>query len=323
MSGTSFELTKSLVAEALSAWLGAAPTVLGIELLDRSDHMLGADITYGEEEKRVILKIAPDPHDLQIGAEFARIQFMREATQFPLPQGHYCDLSGTVIPHSYAIYSRLEGVRLIEAPTLSPGAREGLDRQMGRAVALLHKYRAPRFGSIGEALPPDAQDAPEATEWWLWFQQLTLQRLEAARATQLLDEQTLERAKILARHFRTIFATRTKPTLIHGNIWNGSIVVDVDDHGAAQLSGFIDPVGIFAHPEMELANLDLWQTVGPAFFEEYREAHEIEDGYARRKFIYWVSALLNQVALYGKKEYAAAAKTLVDQVWTALGGLRG
>jgi len=311
-----FELTRDLAADALSAWLGDPPQVHFIENLIQGHDLVSALVDFGDERQSAIIKVAPQPNDIRIGAEFARIQFMTGATEFPMPQGYYCDLSGTVIPHSYAIYEHLDGVRLDEATFLTPEGRQDIDCQIGEAVASLHKHRAKRFGTIGEALP---DGAVEALHWWEWFQGLTRDRLEAARAGNALDSRTIQRIETLTEYFPTIFATRTKPTLIHGNLWAANIIVAPREDGMGELSGFLDPMGIFAHPEMELATLELWQTVGPKFFEEYHHAHDLEEAYPRRKFIYWISALLQNVSGDNNGEYGSALKTLVDQVWMALG----
>ena len=313
------ELTATLAAEALSAWLGEAPAIQQIRVLSVSDSQTAAEIAYREDNQRVTLKIASAPNDLHLGAEFARMQFM-SATKFPLPKAHYCDLSGTVIPHSYAIYSWLDGVTLMDADWLSEEGKRDLDGQIGEAVAELHKNHAKRFGTIGEALPTNAPEDEESQEWWRWFQTLTRERIEAARATGLLDAETLQHVERLTEHFKTIFTTRIKPTLIHGNIWSATTIVrPTEEPGMAELSGFLQPLALFAHPELELAHLELWQTVGEDFFKAYRQEHEIEEAYPRRKYLYWVSILIQHTAAYQKEEYAQATKTLVEQVWKALG----
>jgi fructosamine-3-kinase len=316
------ELSNSQAAAALGAWLGAEPSISEITPMTGGCVDTVLEIVYGADGQRVVLKVSTDPEEKRIGGEFARLQFIRDVSEFPVPEAHFCDLSGSIIPHSFFIMDRLEGVHLGEADWMSDEGHEDLQRQIGYAVANLHTAHAPWFGTIGEALPAIDNPTPEQQHWSKWFQRRMAERIEQAADDALLSPQTIKRLRALTLAFDQVFKDdETPPTLVHGDIWATNIVVARDERpGMARLSGFVDPPGFFAHPEYELAYLEIWRTVGEPFFQAYGETHDVDAGYPARRHFYWINTLVQHVNAFKTDYYVESASALVDQIWEALGG---
>ncbi|MCX7016384.1 MAG: fructosamine kinase family protein [Candidatus Sumerlaeota bacterium] len=312
------DLRPDQVADALGAWLGAAPEIHEVNSLSGGCVDTVLEVVYGAEGERVVLKVSNEPEEKRLGAEFARLQFYRGATRFPVPEPRYCDLSGQVIPHSYYLMERLEGVNLSQARWLSDQGYKDLQGQIGRAVAELHQCHAPWFGPIGEALPATDSPAPEQKDWWRWFHRMAEERVRKAEGERLLADETLRRLRRLLDVFERLFAGAAKPTLVHGDIWATNVIVAPRKNGEVRLSGFVDPSGLFAHPEYELAYLEIWQTVGQPFFDAYREIHPIDEGYPLRRPFYWLNTLVQHVNAFKTDNYLRAATDLIDSLWAAL-----
>jgi fructosamine-3-kinase len=85
------------------------------------------------------------------------------------------------------------------------------------------------------------------------------------------------------------------PSLIHGDVWAGNVLVGTD----GRLSGFIDPAIYHADPEVELAFIRLFGTFGEAFFDRYAEHRPFAPGFDRRCDLYNLYPLLVHVRLFG------------------------
>ena len=68
------------------------------------------------------------------------------------------------------------------------------------------------------------------------------------------------------------------------------------DDGKAWL---IDPAAYYGHPEADLAMTQLFGGFSPDFYEAYREAADLESGYADRRDLYNLYHLLNHLNLFG------------------------
>ena len=83
--------------------------------------------------------------------------------------------------------------------------------------------------------------------------------------------------------------------MIHGDLWGGNVLC-----GSNGLSGFIDPAIYYADPEIELAFMTLFGTVGDRFFRRYGEYHAIRPGFFEiRRDLYNLYPLLVHVRLFG------------------------
>ena len=87
------------------------------------------------------------------------------------------------------------------------------------------------------------------------------------------------------------------PTLVHGDFWDGNLLVREDGDGW-RLSGVLDPDTQFADVEYELAYLEVFDVQRDAFFTAYRRRHAIRQGYEQRRLVYWLYTALVHVALF-------------------------
>ena len=111
------------------------------------------------------------------------------------------------------------------------------------------------------------------------------------------------RIEALARTLPERLPARPRPSLLHGDLWSGNVLIDGD-----RVSGLIDPACYHGHAEVDLAMLSLFGAPGRAFREAYGAA---ESGMPERRAIYQLWPALVHLRLFGSG-YRSMVETLLD-----------
>ncbi|MEO8612248.1 MAG: fructosamine kinase family protein [Chloroflexota bacterium] len=164
-------------------------------------------------------------------------------------------------------------------------------------LAALHTVHAEKFGFERDTLIGGLhQPNPHYDSWIEFFrdQRLFYMAGEAARVGRLPGH-FLNRFEKFAARLGDWLTEPEYPTLIHGDAWTTN-VLSSHDH----ITGFLDPAIYYAHPEIELAFITLFNTFGMGFFQRYHEMHPIAPGFFEtRRDIYNLYPLLVHVRLFG------------------------
>jgi len=125
----------------------------------------------------------------------------------------------------------------------------------------------------------------------------------------LLPKTILSRLELLCRDlYKRIDMSRITPSLIHGDLWSGNILFNID--GAT----LIDLALYFADREMELAFILMFDTFGDAFFQTYRKIHPLSvDFYDVKAPLYQIYPFLVHIALYGSS-YLDGLEACLDRL---------
>jgi fructosamine-3-kinase len=116
----------------------------------------------------------------------------------------------------------------------------------------------------------------------------------------------LARIETLAGKLERWLFEPSAPSLLHGDIWSGNVLVRGD-----RIVGLIDPAVYYGHAEMELAFITLFNTFGDTFFRRYHELRPIEDGFfGERRDLYNLYPLLVHVRIFGGGYVQAVDRTL-------------
>jgi len=219
--------------------------------------------------------------------------FLKERTGLPVPDVFHAD-------DQILIMDWIDG-----APgVLSAGA----ERDLAAHVAGLHDITASAFGFEWDTvIGPLGQPNGGMTDWPSFFAGRRLMHMArlGLDAGQLPDT-LMARIERLAARMADELDHNPKPSLLHGDLWGGNILV----HGN-RVAGFIDPAIYFGDPEVELAFMTLFGTVGRDFFAAYRERRFIAPGFEeRRRHIYLLYPLLVHVCLFGGSYVAQVAAGL-------------
>ena len=201
-----------------------------------------------------------------------------------------------------AVEAEHDGVMLIEHVDHDGlfSARAWAD--IGAVVARLHASLGDSYGwPVDHALGTVQLDNRPSTDWPSFWGE---QRL-VATAT-LLDRPWRERVARLAARIGDLLPADPPPSLLHGDLWTGNILV-----AGGRLAALIDPACYHGDAEVDLAMLTLFDTPP----DDFREAYgELAPGWEERRPIYQLFPALVHLRLFG-----AGYAPMADRLLTAVG----
>lgn len=229
------------------------------------------------DQRNLVVKVATD----QLDIEGYMLRYLARHTALPVPDVLHND-------PGLLVMSFIDGRSFFSARA---------ERHAAALLVDLHNHTAPAFGLERDTLiGPLPQPNPWTSRWVDFFRDHRLLymgrvALDAGR----LPARTLTRIEKLAARLDTLLEEPEQPSLIHGDIWSTNVLASAD-----QITGFIDPAIYYAHAEMELAYITLFNTFGRAFFEHYHAQRPIEPGFFEvRRDIYNLYPLLVHVRCFG------------------------
>ncbi len=170
------------------------------------------------------------------------------------------------------------------------------DERLGRGLARLHRFGAPRFGLdhdnfIGSLVQRNQSHASWAE--FYWNERLEPQLARAVSAG-LASARLSEGFARLGKRLPFLVGTEEAPARLHGDLWGGNL--HVDDVGAPCL---IDPAVYGGHREMDLAMMRLFGGFSESVFRAYAEEWPLAAGHAERIALYQLYPLMVHVNLFG------------------------
>jgi fructosamine-3-kinase len=184
----------------------------------------------------------------------------------------------------------------------------GAEAHLAAIAAALHAKRGARFGferntPIGGLPQPNAE-----TESWTEFfrDRRLLFMAHEAMTVGRLPLALMTRIERLAARLERFLPTDAAPSLVHGDLWHGNVL----SRGGRVLA-LIDPALYFADPEVELAFMTLFGSVGEKFFAAYAERRPLAPGFfEERRGLYNLYPLLVHVRLFGGAYVGQVAASL-------------
>ncbi len=182
------------------------------------------------------------------------------------------------------------------------------ERHAAELLAALHGHSSTLFGYgrntvIGGLIQQNA----EAENWVEFFaQRRLLYMARIAMGEGALEPGEFSRLEALAGRLERYLEEPEKPSLLHGDLWQGNILVKGD-----QIAAMIDPAISFGHREIELAFTTMFGTFGPAFFDAYGAIYPVDKAFFEiRKDIYNLYPSLVHAALFGRSYVPAIVRVL-------------
>ena len=182
------------------------------------------------------------------------------------------------------------------------GSLHGAWASLGSALATLHARRGDRYGwETDYAFGPVVVHNGWSEDWVkFWAEQRLL--VNVAHIPAALGR----RLEKLAADLSNRLPQRPSPSLLHGDLWSGNVLVD-DNH----VSGLIDPACYFGHGEVDIAMLMLFDRPLGAFYAAYGA---LEPGHDERLVIYRLWPALVHLRLFG-----SGYQSLVERLLSAAG----
>ena len=209
---------------------------------------------------------------------------------------------GTTADQSWLI---LEYIPLAQ----SGSATEAL---LGKQLAAMHRTTSHRFGWEEDNFIGSSIQSNRWEDTWLSFlrdQRLAFQLKLAARhgaPTTLLEKGR----RLIIMLPGILDGYQPEASLLHGDLWSGNRAAD--DEGQPVI---FDTAVYFGDREADLAMTELFGGFGESFYQAYRAAWPLEDGYEVRKQLYNLYHLLNHFNLFGGV-YALQAERSMDFLLT-------
>ncbi len=118
--------------------------------------------------------------------------------------------------------------------------------------------------------------------------------VDKCRGAGALPDSTLLAVEAVAGDLSRWGADDEGASLLHGDLWAGNRIVDVDGR-----SWIIDPAAHGGHREFDLAMMRLFGGFGPEAFDSYQAAHPLDDGWETRIALHQLPPLLVHAIKFG------------------------
>jgi fructosamine-3-kinase len=157
---------------------------------------------------------------------------------------------------------------------------------LGRVLATLHASEGERYGWDADyAYGPIALPNAPTDDWPAFWAERRL----LAHADRLPAE-LARRVAALAAEIPARLPARPRPSLLHGDLWGGNVLVDGD-----RVSALIDPACYHGHGEVDLAMLTLFDRPDARFYDAYPVAAD----WRERRPIYQLWPAIVHLLLFG------------------------
>jgi fructosamine-3-kinase len=299
------ELTIPQAERILRSWLGTPSACSAVEPLKGGLVNSVFRLEFDRPPFRAVVKI----HGVDGNTftdEARALEFLAEETSCPVPRMYRCDDTGVEVPYAFLLLEHLDGVTL-QTARVDGDERQQIDAELAGLLGGLHGHKGTGWGMFGEAA--------DARHWGDIF----AERLAEVRASPGLDDRlpvdVLRTVDAAIERCAPALADAGVPTLIHGDVWDGNLLVR-RDADRWQIVGLLDPKLQFADVEMELAYLEVFDNRRDVLFEAYTGRHPLRPGYERRRRFYWLETALEHVALFDEQLFrdftARTAAEIVD-----------
>ena len=177
----------------------------------------------------------------------------------------------------------------------------------GAELAAMHAAGAPCFGRADRATTTSRALPNEPADSWAEFfaanRLVPLARLAADASA--LSEATIRAIEVLAGRLDRMGLPVEPPARLHGDLWAGNRLVDVDNN-----NWLIDPAAFGGHREFDLAMMELFGGFGRGCWVAYEEIAPLADGWQARVPLHQLAPLVTHAIKFGGT-YAAATDRAV------------
>lgn len=238
----------------------------------------------------LVAKCGADAHDLRI--EGFMLRYLKERSNLPVP---------TVLHEEtdLLLMGFIEGKAAWDAPSQA---------HLGNLLGHCHQISADAYGLQRDTLIGPLHQPNQQTESWINFfrEQRLRYMIGIASESGHLPPQLRQRLAAFADQVERFLVEPAQPALIHGDMWRTNVITR-----GGRVAGIIDPALYYAHHEMELAYMTLFDGLGEAFFAAYRQVQPIKPAFfTTRRHIYNLYPLLVHLTIFGEKYLPPIRATL-------------
>jgi len=258
------------------------------------------------DNSRAVVKISPHLVNRKLVREAAQLELLRQIG-LPTPRVFQVHLASLDHPYSFVLMEFVEGVDLNTARRRCSAEQfDALQRQLAEMVLAMHLRTSDAYGRVSDG-------EEHHSSWPDFYRALCDPILEETAASAALPADARRKIERLHRRLDRLVAHDDCPRLVHWDIWSANVLARPDDTGNWRIAAILDPNCRYAHAEAELAYMELFRTITPAFLETYQRQLKISTDYRRiRRPVYQLYSLLDHVRLFGKQYLPPLLATLEE-----------
>lgn len=293
----------AVLRRIVQEWAGASAELAEVKPLDGGFISTTLALTLKDGQKAV-LKISAHRVDRSYQRQAHQLELLRKAG-IPTPQVYTWKIGSLDDPFSYLLMEFVEGTDWAQArKTISPQQFDQLQEHLAELLRKLHAATGETYGRA----TPDGED--QFDRWPGFYRHIFGPIWRELEKSPLIHGKERKLIKRVWDNLDALLAHQDRPRLVHWDLWSSNMLAR-EENGQWRVAALLDPNCKFAHVEAELAYLELFQTVGPAFMKAYQRDKKLGDEYHRvRKPVYQLHYLMNHVHLFGEQYSRPLSATL-------------
>jgi fructosamine-3-kinase len=262
--------------------------------------------------QKCVLKITPHRVDRSYEDEVQQLAVLGEAG-VPVPRVFQLQTGSLEKPFSYLLMEFVEGVDLGAAKLeCSAEQFDQLQEHLAELVLMMHERRSPHCMRVTLAEPRRYE------QWHEFFRDVFDPIWRDVEKSGVLPVKLRKTMGRVHDRLDRLIQHDDGARLTHWDLWSSNILARSDDSGRWRVTAILDPNCKYAHAEAEIAYLELFHTVTPAFLRAYQQVHKLDPEYYRvRRQVYQLYSLLNHLHLFGQ-EYLKSMLAMLDRVATVI-----
>jgi aminoglycoside phosphotransferase (APT) family kinase protein len=241
-------------------------------------------------------------------AEVAALRLVKHMTAVPVPTVIAYDKSRDIVESDFFLTDRIPGRPMNQIrESLDVAAKTKIDQRIGAYLKELHGIQGHPFGTFNRQ---EFATWPEAFACMMDWLDQDARDLKVELPHKVFD---------IYRRFDWALEEATTPTLVHWDLWDGNIFVDLE---SGAVTGFIDfERALWADPVIEVN----FSNLKPGFLEAYGSAIMSTHGAKTRRLLYDLYLYLIMVIECRFRRFAsdheAWTRSQLDKTLSAIAGL--
>lgn len=309
MPSQEIDISWQVLRRIVQDWMGSAAELAEVKPL--AGGCINTTLAlHTRDGQKAVLKISPHRVDLSYEDEANQLSVLRDAG-LPVPQVYACKIGSLDEPFSYILLEFVEGIDLAVARKSCSAQRfDELQTHLAELVLMMHRRPAARYMRLSRL------DDRQFESWPKFYREVFDPIWHEVEKSPALPVKCRKQIGKIHEKLDRLIAHDDVPRLVHWDIWATNLLVKENSDGRWRVSALLDPNCKYAHAEAEIAYMDLFHTITPAFLRVYQQEHRLPAEYHRlRKPVYQMYSLINHYRLFGE-EYL---KPLIAAVERAAG----
>jgi len=298
------DLSWETLRQIVRDWAGADATLTEVRRLDGGCINTTVALRLADDT-RAVLKISPHRVDRSYECQARQLDLLR-SLGIPTPRVYACHTGTLDHPYSYLLMEFIEGMDWGAARRQAPADESArLEHELADLLLRLHGTAHPHYGAIADA---------SFTDWPACYRSLFDPIFKATCKSAHLGPKARKSLHRVHDRLDRLLAHDDHPRLVHWDVWSTNLLARRNGDGHWHITAMLDPDCKYAHYEVELAYLELFQTVSGNFFTAYQRDRRLPREYHQmRKPVYQLYALMNHACLFGDR-YTRPLSDAVNRV---------